>query len=528
MPYSRRSELPKPVRDALPASGQDIWMSAYAAAEKKWPGEENEGRRASYAWGAVKQAGFKRDAKTGKWSKPASESSAPAGSHEELREKLREAVENAKLFPVTLKSYWYIQYVYDDVVVVDYYDGTGNTLWQIPYTADADGKFTFGQMVKVEIQAEIVPAEESAARPLHAFGLRLTPTGKAATEAGGGEPELTRLHVVEDARHNPDKGDYHIVVFAAGVNEGKRRVYLNETVEKADLKLYDGRKMYLDHDVPDGSTGGVRSVRDLAATTHSPWVVPASESGAGTAELHAIAHVFPDVPGFSANMKDAEYRKNVFTSHVFGYRGHYAKEQTSGKVYEVIKEITAVDSVDWVTEPGARGRIAEHNEGNDMDITKLTADELRTARPDLVQEIADGAVAAHRVRESDAADETKTQADLKAANERATQAETRLRTIEIEGAVGTAVAAKDSGIPDAVRTEVAGEIAGQVSGMPSTETEGGKLKTVVESAVKTKAEQFKKATGKPDPSVTTSQRTDGSDDSPAAKAARGTRGYFRV
>jgi len=60
-PYARNSELPKSVRNSLPARAQTIWRNAYNAAEKKgWP----EKRRAQYAWGAVKKA-FKKA--TPKW-----------------------------------------------------------------------------------------------------------------------------------------------------------------------------------------------------------------------------------------------------------------------------------------------------------------------------------------------------------------------------------------------------------------------------------------------------------------------------
>jgi len=65
VPYSRNNQLPDAVRNALPSDAQSIWRSAYnAAAKKGW----DEGRCASYAWGAVKAAGFKKS-KSGRWSK---------------------------------------------------------------------------------------------------------------------------------------------------------------------------------------------------------------------------------------------------------------------------------------------------------------------------------------------------------------------------------------------------------------------------------------------------------------------------
>jgi cation transport regulator ChaB len=60
MPYQRASEIPKPVRDALPDAAQRIWMRAFNSAESKY-GEGDEGRLASIAWGAVRNAGYSKE-----------------------------------------------------------------------------------------------------------------------------------------------------------------------------------------------------------------------------------------------------------------------------------------------------------------------------------------------------------------------------------------------------------------------------------------------------------------------------------
>jgi cation transport regulator len=426
MPYKTNADLPDAVRDALPDGAQTVFRAAYAEAEKKWPGDDNEGRRASYAWGAVKQAGYEKG-EDGKWSKSES-------------------------------------------------------------------------------------ATESAGASVEIFGHRLVRGKVFARESGPETGDLLPVRVVEDARHKPTEGDYHIVIVGAGANEQKRRVYPNETIEGIDLALYENRKMYLDHDVRDGEAGGVRSVRDYAAQVTQPWLVKASEN-AGVAEVHAIAHVFPDIPGFSANMKDPVYRKGVATSHVFGYNGYLAREESTGKTWEVITGIKAVDSVDWVTEPGARGRVAENNaKENNVDMTRLTADELRKARPDLIQEITDGAVAAHRARENDSAAETDLKARLAAEQTARETAEAELRKVKIASAVETAVTAKDSGIPETVRTEVAQELTAQVAGLPPDKIAGESLGPAVEQAVKGKAAFLKKLVAGPEVKVTTGQRDGGNAD----------------
>ena len=327
--------------------------------------------------------------------------------------------------------------------------------------------------------------------------------------------------MVEDARHDPDKGDYHLRIIEAGANDKKRRIYPNETIESAALTLYADRKMYLNHDREAEKSGDVRKVQDLAAVVKTPWLVKSSEAGAGgTAAIDALAHVFPNAPhGFAQNMKDPEYRKAVAASHVFHYKGYYGEEKGTGKTWEVITAITAVDSVDFVTEPGARGRMMESEskegadapEGNAVDFKTLTVEQLREARPDLIQNIGDAAVAVRTAHESDAEEVTKLKTDLTTAQAAKTEAETKLRDIEIARTAESVVAAEGSGIPATVRAEVVADVTGVVKGMAPAETEGAKLKTAVESVVKTKSELLRKASGRPSADVLTGRRDAGAE-----------------
>lgn len=66
MPYDGNSELPKPVRNVLPAKAQSIWRNAFNSAEEEGYGES---RCAQIAWGAVKNAGYEKNEDTGKWVK---------------------------------------------------------------------------------------------------------------------------------------------------------------------------------------------------------------------------------------------------------------------------------------------------------------------------------------------------------------------------------------------------------------------------------------------------------------------------
>lgn len=93
MPYDRNSELPEGVRKALPESAQTIYRKAYNSAEKKgW----QESRRHRYAWGAVKQAGWREPAGEGKWIKEADVEMTEV-TEDELRES--DSIREATLVP---------------------------------------------------------------------------------------------------------------------------------------------------------------------------------------------------------------------------------------------------------------------------------------------------------------------------------------------------------------------------------------------------------------------------------------------
>jgi cation transport regulator len=73
MPYEKKSELPKQVRDNLPEHAQEIYQKAYNSAWDQYKDPEERQGDASreetahkVAWNAVKQK-YTKDEKTGKW-----------------------------------------------------------------------------------------------------------------------------------------------------------------------------------------------------------------------------------------------------------------------------------------------------------------------------------------------------------------------------------------------------------------------------------------------------------------------------
>lgn len=70
MPYKNLTDLPDPVRNALPKHGQEIYRAAFNNAWDEYSGEsEHEERAHKVAWAAVKKE-YKKDGD--KWVKKSS------------------------------------------------------------------------------------------------------------------------------------------------------------------------------------------------------------------------------------------------------------------------------------------------------------------------------------------------------------------------------------------------------------------------------------------------------------------------
>ena len=65
MPYSTNADLPAGVQDALPEHAQAIYRESFNSARA----EVGDTRAHKVAWGAVKNAGYKK--RNGKWTKAA-------------------------------------------------------------------------------------------------------------------------------------------------------------------------------------------------------------------------------------------------------------------------------------------------------------------------------------------------------------------------------------------------------------------------------------------------------------------------
>ncbi|XTZ13920.1 hypothetical protein ACQSSU_20700 [Micromonospora echinospora] len=92
------------------------------------------------------------------------------GSYEERRDALREAARQALAGPMVNghPEWWvYVVGTWDDRIVVNRSprDDGENQTWQIGYTIGEDGTITLGEMVRVQLVAQVVPATKSSDGP---------------------------------------------------------------------------------------------------------------------------------------------------------------------------------------------------------------------------------------------------------------------------------------------------------------------------------------------------------------------------
>jgi len=178
-----------------------------------------------------------------------------------------------------------------------------------------------------------------------------------------------------EAVDNAD-GDFRVILAEHGWTEDGERYYpLTTLAAAAEAGLYDGVKMYINH---EGTEDGVRGHRDVAAwaATVQPGSVHMTETG-----LEAIAHVH--APALLTVLGDPVAKAGIGLSQDSYVQ--YREKVIDGKPATVIEQVLQVNSVDWVPSGNTRGRVLEaETQEDDMTIAEMTLEELREARPDLV------------------------------------------------------------------------------------------------------------------------------------------------
>ena len=209
-----------------------------------------------------------------------------------------------------------------------------------------------------------------------------------------GQAKVTDLDVgyvsLREATYDAVTGDINVILIEAGTNEMKHRHYPVRTIQEA-APLFTGLKMYINH--PTKTEEKERPERNL-----SDWASTIKESRA--IDGKAVAKVSVHDPWLRERLANKTFRENVGLSINAGGLISYGK--VNGKDMQIVEKITlsrrnGPASVDWVTEAGARGRVASElfesrGRSKKMEFSELSLKEVLRERPDLINELRESIV----------------------------------------------------------------------------------------------------------------------------------------
>lgn len=289
---------------------------------------------------------------------------APRGSFQDITMRLSQAICSSDIFGPG--HYSYVCYVFPDYCIVSCAD----IYYKVAYSENDKGEIALTAPEKVEMEFVTHEAKklneklEKKSRPNCALS-----------------DEKFAIKVFEN-RSDKTKQEVVVVLIEAGTNYNKRRYYPKSTIREA-APLFAGLKMYLDHPTEqEEEDRPERSVKEWMSTIVESWY----EDGKALGRVKVHNKEFWDLLE-----SDDVYRENVAVS--INSSGRRSFGTIDGLQMEIIEEISKPKSVDWVTEPGARGRVLALIESNRIKeeqknmFKTITLKEFKTERPDLVQQI---------------------------------------------------------------------------------------------------------------------------------------------
>jgi hypothetical protein len=341
-----------------------------------------------------------------------------------------------------------------------------------------------------------LPQTNISAEAKASAGAKLKAAAKAAkigefAESGFEITDLQEAQAMDDfqisdfvslaeAEVSPDGSKVKVVLIEAGTNEGKKRHYPDEAITEAATG-FKGLKQYINHPTKtEEKERPERDIRDWASTITESYAGKSAKTG----RAQAIGEVSVHDSWLRERLKDPVFRANVGLSINTG--GMISQGKVNGQDMDIVEKIVFARkngpaSVDWVTEPGARGRVAgllesRYEREQDMDLEKLTEKDLREARADLVEAI--GKTATKDLQEKLQASEKKVADFEKAAK------------IQKQGDLVEAAIKKD-GIPEAAKVKIREHF-------KTTFVEGDEtvLKEAIAAELKKELEYIGKITGK--------------------------------
>jgi hypothetical protein len=210
----------------------------------------------------------------------------------------------------------WVRDVYDDYLIYDF----GAKTYQLDYTEDANGNITIGDATEVVARTVYEPVAES-------FGGDVIPLAEKAL----GEDGTIELRIIQ-----PGWG-------SSG--------YYSKEMLKRDAGIYKpGTKMYWDHPTEsEDRERPERSLRDLAGELVTGGAYKEGLNGPG---VYAKAKVFSPYKEVLE-----ELAPHIGVSH--RALGKAVQGEAEGKKGPIIEKLVAAKSVDYITTPGAGGKVVQ-------------------------------------------------------------------------------------------------------------------------------------------------------------------------
>lgn len=245
-------------------------------------------------------------------------------------------------------AYAYVMDVWPDQVV---YSMNG-CLYQCDYSIGSDGEVDLGSPMEVEQAYQPVSEVKESARFV--------------------SNDYTSL---QESSYDASKGELTVTVIRPGMSKNRR--FYPQEVLKRDHRIFEGAKMFADHqttkesnDRPEGS------VNNWVAVMGKPWV----ESD-GTVKAKATV-VDPPFKAKLDRLNETGLLNEMGVS-IRAVGEAHDKSDDSGD-YKMVESLLAARSVDFVTYAGAGGRVETIESADPNDVDLISESELRKRRPDLV------------------------------------------------------------------------------------------------------------------------------------------------
>lgn len=351
---------------------------------------------------------------------PATES-APAGSLEHLRNQIASAfrAQFPERQPDGTYRYHYIAATYADHIIVCIDQSTGETYYRYDYEitdvtsvgAEPTSIVTFGDPQPVELRYVAADVVAEASR------LRI----ERVTQP---RQDLRETRDLSEAATTGDGSTITLTVIKAGLNRAGSRYY-TEAALQGGVSLFRGLKMYANH-----QTRAEEQARPEGDVWQ--WVASVTETAydSATKSIRATAKLID--PTFKAKVQ-ALAEAGLLDTLGVSIRAVGSGQQATVEGVNTFRvdEFDGALSVDFVTEPGAGGRVELLESATEPGVHALTLTQLRERRPDLVAAVLTEAT--KQTKEAGVADIT--QEMLDAEKRRADEAERKAREAEEAKAV---------------------------------------------------------------------------------------------